>query len=255
MRALVLLSVLLTPLVAHDFWIQPSTHRARPGEVIKVRLMVGEKGKGDGLKRNPDRFHRFSSAMGSKETPLLGLDGSDPAGFVRPQDEGILTLIYTGKPSRLELAAPKFEAYLREEGLESISEARQAAGRTNATGRERFIRSAKALVQVGDSHAGWDRAQNLPLELIPEADPFALQAGQSLGLRALLEGKPLAHLRVTAIDEDGVFVHGRTDAEGRVSLPLPHAGRWILKAVHMRPVTDDPSVDWESLWASLTFRF
>lgn len=245
---------LALPLVAHDFWIQPSTHRVRPGELVKVRLMVGEGGRGEGLKRNPDRFLRFAAFTGAGEVPLAGLDGADPAGFLRPSVEGSYTLIYTGKPSRVELPAAKFESYLREEGLDQIAAARRAAGQSGMPGRERFIRSAKALLQVGEGRGDWDRSCGLPLEFLPEADPLALKPGDAFPLRLLLGGKALADQLVVAIAEDGVSWRTRTDAAGRCRITLPRGGRWILKAVHMAPVTDDPTVDWESLWASLTFR-
>ncbi len=246
--------LMLIPLNAHDFWIQPSTHRARSGDLVKVRLMVGERGKGEGLKRNPDRFHRFSALMGDQETSLTGLDGADPAGFFRPQREGLMTLVYAGKPSRLELPAPRFEAYLHEEGLNQILAARQSTGQSALPGRERFVRSAKALVQVGENHEGWDRICGLRLEFIPQQDPFLLKAGESLSVQVRLDGHPLAGVRVAAIAEDGMTLESQTDAEGRAEIRLDRAGRWIFKAVHMSPVTDDPTVDWESLWASLTFR-
>lgn len=249
-----LASLLALPLAAHDFWIQPSTHRARPGELVKVRLMVGEGGKGEGLKRNPDRFLRFAARSTAGEVQLAGLDGSDPAGFLRPAQEGLLALVYAGKPSRVELPAAKFEAYLREEGLDRVAALRRASGQSGAPGRERFIRSAKALVQVGEGKGGWDQSCALPLEFLPEADPFALHPGDDLPLRLLLDGKPLADQLVVAVAEDGVSWRVRTDAEGRCRITLRRGGRWILKAVHMAPVSGDPSVDWESLWASLTFQ-
>jgi uncharacterized GH25 family protein len=246
--------LMLAPLTAHDFWIQPSAHRARSGDLVKVRLMVGERGKGEGLKRNPDRYHRFSALMGDRETSLTGLDGADPAGFFRPQSDGLMTLVYAGKPSRLELPAIKFEAYLREEGLTQIIAARQSAGRSTAPGRERFVRSAKALVQVGDHHDGWDRPSGLRLEFIPQQDPFLVKVGESLSVNVRLDGQAISGLRVTAIAEDGTTLETRTDEQGRAAIRLDRTGRWIFKAVHMLPVTDDPTVDWESLWASLTFQ-
>ncbi|HMC15773.1 MAG TPA: hypothetical protein VKI18_09085, partial [Albitalea sp.] len=45
----------------------------------------------------------------------------------------------------------------------------------------------------------------------------------------------------------------RSDADGRVLLPLSHVGAWMIKAVHMRPAPAGSGADWESLWASLSF--
>lgn len=248
-----LLLALALPLAAHDFWIEPSRARLEPGELLKVRLMVGEGWKGEGLRRNSGRILRFSAMSEAGEAPLAGLEGSDPAGLLRPKAPGALWLVYTGTPSRVELSAAKFEAYLREEGLDAIAESRAKARQTARPGRERFRRSAKAFVRVGGSTAGWERPCGLPLEFVPLSDPASLKAGEALTVRLYREGRPLPGQRVVAIGPEGSAHSALTDREGRCTIPLPMAGRWILKAVHMAPVADDPSVDWESLWASLAF--
>jgi uncharacterized GH25 family protein len=45
----------------------------------------------------------------------------------------------------------------------------------------------------------------------------------------------------------------RTDAAGRVRVPLSRSGVWLVKAVHMIPAPAGADADWESIWASLTF--
>ena len=43
-----------------------------------------------------------------------------------------------------------------------------------------------------------------------------------------------------------------TDANGRASFDLPHAGRWLFASVNMVPCLSPERADWESTWASLT---
>ncbi len=252
MRLAPLFLLAASTLSAHDFWIQPSAHRVAPGSLIRIRLMVGEGHKGEALTRNPERFARFASLGPAGDLPLIGMDGADPAGFLRPAAPGLQVIYYAGKPSKVELGAAKFEAYLREEGLESIHDLRMALGETAQPGRERFIRCAKSLVQVGGAREGYDRVLGLKLELVPEADPF--EGAGELPLRLLHEGRPQGGVLVVAVPEGGgAPVKARTDAEGRVRLDLPATGRWMVKAVHMRRLEGQPDADWESLWASLSF--
>jgi hypothetical protein len=42
----------------------------------------------------------------------------------------------------------------------------------------------------------------------------------------------------------------RTDAAGRATVPLPRAGRWLLRATLLRRA-GDPALDWESDFATL----
>lgn len=240
---------------AHDFWIRPNHHQAAPGEVIRVHLKVGEHMKGEPIRRNPDRMESLVAAGPGGEQALPGLDGADPAGFFKAGLPGTYVLAYRGRPSKVELDPAKFEAYLKEEGLEGISARRAARGESAKPGRERFVRCAKALVQVGQVHQGFDQTLGLRLELIPEVDPFALAPGGSLPVKVVFEGHPLAHALVVARSEAKPFdaVKLRTDADGRVSLPLEASGRWMVKTVHMVPLEGVADADWESLWGSLSF--
>lgn len=248
--------VAASPGLAHDFWIRPSRHRAASGDVIRVHLKVGEHLKGDPVRRNPARMESFTAVGPGGEVPLPGLDGTDPAGLFKAAGPGAYTFVYRGRPSNLELPAAKFEAYLREEGLESVLEARRAAGESGRPGRERFVRCAKALVKIGDgAMGGFEGPVHLRLELIPEADPMLPAETRELPLRVVFEGRPLAHAKLVAQCEGdpGREIAARSDAEGRVRLRLDRPGRWMVKTVHMVRLTGVPDADWESLWASLSF--
>src|SRR5262249_60470884 len=57
-----------------------------------------------------------------------------------------------------------------------------------------------------------------------------------------------------AAERDSVAAvwQGRSDANGTVTVPTRAPGEWLVSTVHMEP-SRDPSADWESTWASLTF--
>ncbi len=85
--------------------------------------------------------------------------------------------------------------------------------------------------------------------------PGLLHGCEALPVRSLYAGRPLAGALVVALsrDDPGRRLALRSDAEGRVFLPLIRAGQWLVKAVHLRPAPADSGADWESLWASLSF--
>lgn len=258
LRSAALLFLLLqaSTLRAHDLWIEPSSFRPAPMAMFAVRLRVGEGFKGEPVPRSPERIERFAAVGPGGELPLDGAAGADPAGYGALPAPGTWTLVYDSSHSRIELEGPKFEAYLAEEGLERISGLRKERGQTAAPVREIYSRSIKSLVQVGETADGFDRVLGIPLELVAEADPSALSAGGELPVRLLFQGKPLAGVLVTAIPRGApeARVSARTAADGRVRLGLDRAGDWLVKAVHMEPAPADSGADWESFWASLTFR-
>jgi uncharacterized GH25 family protein len=248
--------VVAAPAFAHDFWIEPSTFRPAVGSTLEVRLSVGQGFRGEPLPRNPAAIARFVLVTDAGETPIGGRVADEPAGAVRIDRPGLALIGYRSLDSQVSLEAAKFEAYLKDEGLEAVIAARAKSGDSQKPSRELFSRSAKSLVQAGGSGTtGYDRVLGLTLELVPEKNPYALKPGDALPVRLVYEGKPLSGALVVALayDDPGKKLAQRTDAGGRVTLRLPKEGAWLVKAVHMVPVAGDPSADWRSIWASLTF--
>jgi uncharacterized GH25 family protein len=257
--ALAALTVTLTlPLSAHDFWIEPSAFQAAPGETLRIHLRVGEHFAGEPVVRNSPRIERFVAVGPSGEREVPGRDGIDPAGVVRVDAPGVWAVGYRSRPGPVQLAAGAFDAYLREEGLERIIDARAARGESRLPGRERFSRSVKALVRVGTGDTtGFDRVLGLTLELVPEADP--MRAGTQVPMRLLHRGRPLAAALVvgyrklaTTTGAVAEAFRARSDRDGRVTVPV-EAGTWLLKAVHMERA-EGGDADWESVWTALTFQ-
>jgi uncharacterized GH25 family protein len=241
---------------AHDFWIEPSTWRPAAGALVSVGLRVGEGFQGDAVPRKNTRIERFVLVTSAGETAIVGLDGAEPAGSVRVPAEGIHVIGYRSKPAAITLEAAKFEAYLKEEGLDHVIAWRKEKGESERAGKEVYSRCAKAILAAGKApKEGFDRVLGFSLELVPVADPRLTAPGAKCPVRLLHGGKPLAGVLVVAMRKGAPAARreARTDAEGRVSLPLDAAGTWLVKAVHMVRTPAGTEADWESLWASLTF--
>jgi uncharacterized GH25 family protein len=254
--AVVAASLLAATASAHDFWIAPAKFRVAKGEVVKLPLRVGMEYVGDPVSRDDLRIEKFV-VMGPDGTETAaGEDGRDPAGRFTPTKDGVYVVAYRDKRRSIEIEAAKFEKYLKDEGLESVAKMRAERKETGKTGFEVYSRCAKALFFVGDgSKEGFDRVAGMRLEIVPETDPFAVAAGAALAFRVVFEEKPLRDALVVArsrVDPKRV-VSARTDEGGRVKLALEPAGEWMVKCVHMVPAPKETGMDWESLWASVTF--
>ena len=229
---------------AHDLWIEPSSFRPAAGERVTAALRVGQKLQGEPLPRIPPLIDRFTL----DDKPMLGFAGSDPAGIALVQRAGFQWIAYQSNAYPMTLELPKFEQYLRDEGLDATIKVRAQRPQN-----ERFYRCAKSLIDAGGAPDGTiDTPLGFTLELVPHKKP---RAGQELPLTLLFHGKPAANVLVIAMsktDPDNT-VRARTDARGRVALRIPHGGFWLIKAVHMQPAPPDSGADWESWWASITF--
>jgi hypothetical protein len=254
--------------VAHDFWIEPSSYRPKADHPLALRLRVGELFLGDALPRDGALLRRFEAATSNGNIPILGVDGRDPAGFLRLRPaEGDLVAIYESAPSTTDMTPEAFATYLEQEGLTAIAAERATrglvAGRDGA--RDAFSRHAKVLLRpasaVAASESPFTRAHGLELELRPLRDPARVGAEEKLEVELTFRGQPLADTQVVAIPrrrpQTAQVV--RTDGRGRASFRL-EPGEWLLKAVHVVPraqfgdaVTDAGDADYRSFWTSLTF--
>lgn len=253
-RALLLLGFLLSgPVLAHDFWIEPSTFRPAPGGRVAVRLRVGQNLLGDPVPREPQRIERFAAINGTGEAGVPGVPGSDPAGWLSPSSPGLTWIVYDSGHDSVQLDAAKFDAYLGEEGLERIRKLRKAGP---GPVKEIYSRCAKSLLAVGvGPGVGYDKVLGLELELVAEKNPYALKPGEDLPLRLLYKGKPLDGALLVAIPKGAPDsrVSARSDRHGKAAVRLDRPGFWLVKAVHMVPAPAGSGAEWESLWASLTF--
>jgi uncharacterized GH25 family protein len=245
---------------AHDFWILPTSFQPAAGTAVGLRLLVGEHFVGERVPRSGAQIERFFAVGPAGERDVVGRDGMDPAGLLRADVPGTWVVGYRSRPSRVELAAPAFEQYLRDEGLEHVIAERARLGESMALAREQFSRSVKSILTVGDTAGGNAavRPLGLTLELVPERDPSQIVAG-GLPLRLLYNGKPLANAQVVVFRQDHreagpvePAAKLRTDRDGRAVAPSA-SGRWLIKAVQMRRAEAGSSVEWESIWTSLTF--
>ncbi len=241
---------------AHDLWIEPTHFMPEAGKLIGVRLLVGVDMQGDPLPRDPALIDQFVVVDGSGRKPIVGRDGSDPAGLLRTTTPGLLVVGYFSRPSPIVLSAEKFNEYVKEEGLDTIAALRASRHQTAAEAHEVFVRCAKSLLLSGPAEpVQADRALGFMLELVAERNPYRLGAGQQLPVRLTYEGRPLAGTLVMAINRANpkVKLSMRSDKDGRVAFKLPQDGMWLIKAVHMIEAPAGSGAQWASFWASLTF--
>jgi uncharacterized GH25 family protein len=255
---LVVAAIALGPakLFAHDMWMEPTTFSPALGDIVGVRLRVGQDLLGDPLPRDPALVNQFVVEDAAGRKPVIGRDGADPAGLLRVAAPGLLVIGYRSNPTAIELTAETFNRYVKEEGLDAVAALRVRRNETGAKARELFSRCAKSLVLSGSpGDAQRDRALGFTLELVAERNPYAVRAGQDLPVRLTYENRPLAGALVVAMNRlnPSEKLTARTDNDGRVRFRLRPGGMWMVKAVHMVPAPAGANAEWASFWASLTF--
>lgn len=257
---LCVLPELTSALSAHDFYIFPDAFRIISGAAIRVGFHNGDSFPASEVAPIIARMKdaQLSSARGALPIQDLQVAGKRTLGTVlAPGGNGDLILSVHTAPNFIELAPDKFTSYLKEEGLIRIIEWRKQHGESTKAGRERYSKFAKSLLVSGAPDDFYVHSLGFPIEIIPEANPYTLQAGSQLPVRVMFRGKPAQGLPVESAWSGGgkskTVVVGRTDAEGRIQIPLIAAGKWRLHSLMMERCAEPAVADWESFWASLTF--
>lgn len=167
------------------------------------------------------------------------------------------------KPRMIEMTGEEFDDYLKHDGVLDVLKARSDREKSDELVRERYSKHVKALFQVGEQQTGnFDEAFGYPIEIVPQQNPGSLSAGEALQVKVLFHGQPVNNQLLYASyaghhghDDDGHHVEAvqtRTDADGLATIQISKRGRWYVRLIHMT-VSDEPDVDYESNWATLTF--
>ena len=78
----------------------------------------------------------------------------------------------------------------------------------------------------------------------PSADEFLLLAASGYGTRSSAR-------KARARYPSGPKL--TTAKDGTAEVKISHAGKWLVRMVHMRRCADRDEADWESFWTSLSF--
>jgi hypothetical protein len=255
----------------HDFWIKPSSFTPEAGEYVSIDVLIGHLVDAESYGRNPSHVKRFVVATHDSTTVVDGTPGAIPAGGVTLFESGIAVVGYESTPTLNMMIPRTFEGYLRESGLSHIIELRSRLGESRTDGTEAFVRSAKALLNVrnpldgadhteravtsGRFRGGFDRVLGLPVEFVPDANPYDMNRGDILPVRLLRAGVPIVGARVEAWNgnDSRPKTFATTDDDGRVRLRLNGKGIWLIRSVVMLRAPGDSAADWQSYWPSLTF--
>jgi hypothetical protein len=216
---------------------------------------LGERFAGEAVARDSRLIEKFVIWGPEGEQEVIGRSGAKTH-FARVGGAGLYWIGYRSRRSFNRLEAEPFEAYLREEGLESVIAVREGLGEGARAGLEVYSRCAKALVAVGEDGAeGYDHVFGFPLELVFQESPYALVADGDLTVGLLYDGKPLKDSVLVAVNRSTPerLVRQRTDDRGQAAIRFSERGVWMVTAIHMVRAAAGVEADWESFWASLVF--
>ncbi|MGH9838242.1 MAG: DUF4198 domain-containing protein [Blastocatellia bacterium] len=257
----VLLCLLLAQVSAHDLFLKFNSYFLRPDSSVTVRLLNGLFTRSENAVARDRMLDVSLIAPAGRRTspPSSAWKDIGPVAVLDFQtgEAGTYIVGVSTRPRDFKLKAAQFNDYLRHDGVPDTLAERKRAGQLNKDARERYAKHVKAIFQVGDKRSDeFKTALGYPVEIIPRQNPYDLKAGDTLEVLCMKDGQPIANQFVMAGRESGNRTTAspgvRSDANGIARIKLAGRGKWFVKFIHMTEL-DDPKLDYESKWASLTF--
>ncbi len=256
-----LLALVATVLYAHDLFIKLDSYFLVPNTRMVVPVLNGTFTVSENSIAR-DRILDLSVVHHGERkrlaTTLWAPEGDTTRFTLQTGEAGTYVMGVSTKPRDLGLSAVDFNEYLEHDGIPDVLAERRRSGELAKDVVERYHKHVKAVLQVGDRRSD-DFATPLgyPAEIVPVANPYSLQAGQTLRVLCLVDGNPVPNQLVIAggEDADGRPIKERatrTDGRGATTVRLDRGGRWYVKFIHMVR-SPNAEIDYESKWATLTF--
>lgn len=254
---------------AHDSWLVASKSTAAVDESVRLAFVTAEVFPISEQAARPERVDEWFTAQGEQRRKVEGyaVEKDELAASVKLDRPGVYVAAIAMQASFIELSAKDFTEYLEDEKA-TVALAAFRRGPNDQPGREFYTKYAKTFVQVagGLPQNSFSQRVGHKLEIIPLSNPCGWKVGDTVKVRVLRYGQPASGLRVSSghegLDKHTYVEHAVTDIDGAALFKLTRPGLWFLRthtihAIHQQPLyaaPDAPKADWESFWASITFR-
>ncbi|HEY9005952.1 MAG TPA: DUF4198 domain-containing protein [Ohtaekwangia sp.] len=248
----------LSVVIAHEFWLQPLKFIYSVGEKVKINFVAGVNFIGEplNLKRNQvESLTHYHAATVTDLKATLAEGTKDHLEFVLPE-EGTHLLVMESVRTVYEQDAEKFNAELKEYGLDDVIAAREKAGAQNKPTRELYAQLTKVLVQAGAKRDDtYKKVVGFPIEIVPERNSYSLKAGDNMRFKILWNKKPLFGVRAKVWNrKEGLTTLQNiyTEQDGTIQTPISNKGTWMVSVVYTVP-SKDAQADWVSYRCNLVF--
>ncbi|MGC4038745.1 MAG: DUF4198 domain-containing protein [Chitinophagaceae bacterium] len=252
------LSIVLS---AHEFWLQPDRFIYKRGEEINIRFNVGENFEGENWGGDTSKIQHLNFYYADVKDDLLDAMGPAKGDSIRFAlvDEGTAMVTYNSKNSFIQLDSAKFNAYLLEDGLKEAIKYRKQNDETGKEGREFYQRSVKTILQVGAVYdTTYKQQTDLPLDIIPQSNPYQLKNKKELTVRLFFKNEILKGALVKVWHRkknETIKEEYTTNKDGEISFDVETKGEWMVSCVRMIRTENDPDADWQSYWGSCTWGY
>ena len=259
--AMLLSSILIAPVLAHDLFLKLDNYFVKPGENVSINILNGSFAASEGAVS----FDRMADIAvitpgGERMKPVAAdITKGEKTAYLNLKAEAAGTYVagLSTMSREIELSGKDFNEYLSHDGIPDTLAERKAKKELGKAVLERYSKHVKIIFQSGDERTNsYATRLGYPVEIVPVSNPYSAKVGASLQFLCLKDGEPLVNQFVMTGHDNGKAISAgrnvRTDKNGVATVRITAAGKWYVKFIHMARLSD-PKLNYESTWASLSF--
>lgn len=243
-------------ILGHNLWLVGKNETA---EKTKIEINTGDDFPASDSAVKTERIAEFKvlSENGAQKINDFTVEGKSLTAIVEEKPKTAFVAGIELLPHPITLEADRFAHYIEDEDAEFFTKPEFIIGETIEDQRESYAKFAKVLVKNDSENLSIftkNIGQKLEIVLleIPSKDKKQIQ------IKVLFEENPVKNLRVSSGAENlngGCYsFHTRTDENGAAIVEIAENGHCFIRTHYIRQHSDKENFDWESFWASITFR-
>lgn len=256
------LSLLATPVLAHEYWIEPEAYQVDPNTMVTAHLVNGQNFDGGKQAYIPQRFVHFVMIHDGKIIPVRGRVGDSPALQMESDGDGLHVVAYQANNATVDYENwEKFQGFVEHKDLGDVRSRHDARGLPDVNFVEVYSRYSKSLIGVG-SGAGSDSRTGLETEFVALTNPYVGEAAGGMRLQLYYRQDVRANTQVEIFEKgpDGAVAvsYYMTDGNGIATIPTKPGFEYMADSVVLREPAEDVAAQynavWETLWANITWK-
>lgn len=255
-------------LAAHDFWLVPNGLDFAAGRSLEVLGQSGTKFPASDGPTQPAQVAEARIVGRSSDEKIADLSVSGKSLMLRTKPAAAgQYVVAVALASRTARTTPaRLQRYIALEGAPELAARYEQEGKYPKTDSvtQMSAKFAKTIVQVGtNGPRAFDKLVGHALELVPMRDPAVVHVGDSISVRLLFHGKPVAgaHLRAgwgspSAVAGDAASARVDqvlvTGADGAARVAIAEPGLWNVRTLYAAAMQGMPE-HWEVYFATMVF--
>jgi hypothetical protein len=251
--------------LSQDLWLSPQRFYFTIRDIAHIRFLQGVDFAGKDWSVDSRTVSHLVLYEPSEALKDLSLATGNNSLQLSLREEGTYMVVGNSTNSSDTMDAANFDQYLKSQGLDHVNLFRKQHGEENAKGKYYSQYDIKTIFQVGGKIT--DRclqASLLPLDILPEENPYAVQEGTNSEkpvkkrFQIIFDRQPLHNVLVRVLYRGTNNIirtdSARTNRRGMVSIDR-HPGPNLISCTYMVRNQPDTEVQWQAYHASLSFEY